>query len=129
VNKEEAERILEVPQTDISKLLPLLLALGSKRVIITDNRNGAYTFDGAVSHVVPMYPDTREPFERTGAGDAFASTITAAIAMGKPFEEALLWGPINSMSVVQKIGAQEGLLSRTAIETFIADAPSEYKLG
>ncbi len=44
-----------------------------------------------------------------------------------PLGEALLWGPINAMSVVQEIGAQKGLLSREALEKFLADAPSDYR--
>jgi ribokinase len=75
-----------------------------------------------------MYPDNREPKERTGAGDAFASSVTAALALGKPFREALLWGPINSMAVVQEIGAQKGLLTRKELEGFLAQAPAEYKV-
>ncbi|MEK7099670.1 MAG: hypothetical protein AAB883_00825, partial [Patescibacteria group bacterium] len=74
------------------------------------------------------YPDTRGPYERTGAGDAFASTVTVALALGKTLDEALLWGPINSMSVVQDVGAQKGLLSRGVLETYLAKAPTTYKV-
>jgi sugar/nucleoside kinase (ribokinase family) len=73
-----------------------------------------------------MYPDERGPFERTGAGDAFASTVAAALALGKPLEEALLWGPINSMSVVQEVGAQKGLLTREALLSYLDKAPASY---
>jgi sugar/nucleoside kinase (ribokinase family) len=129
VNKEEAERILKLagPQ-DIKLLLSSLRALGPKLVIITDGRNGAHAFDGTRTFFVPMYPDPREPFERTGAGDAFASTVAAAITLGKPIEEALLWGPINSMSVVQDVGAQRGLLPRKELEGYLAKGGSEYTL-
>jgi sugar/nucleoside kinase (ribokinase family) len=41
-------------------------------------------------------------------------------------EEALKRAPINSMSVVQKVGAQEGLLSRDTLEEFLTNAPAEY---
>lgn len=126
-NKEEAGRILNVKSTNMSVLLSGIQALGPKRVIITDGTQGAYTrTDSGVLHV-PMYPDIAPPLERTGAGDAFSSTVTAALTLGLPIEEALLWGPINSMSVVQKIGAQEGLLSREALETYLKEAPSSYK--
>ena len=64
---------------------------------------------------------------RTGAGDAFASTATAAILLGKTVPEALTWGPINSAFVVQKIGAQEGLLGRPALEEKLKNAPANYK--
>lgn len=126
-NKEEAGRILELPAgTDIKVLLDGMQALGPKVVVITDGTEGAYAFDGTKKLYVPMYPDVRGPFERTGAGDAFASTVTAALSMGKPLEEALLWGPVNSMSVVQDVGAQRGLLTREKIEQYLKDAPPEY---
>jgi sugar/nucleoside kinase (ribokinase family) len=71
-------------------------------------------------------PDPADPVDRTGAGDAFASTFTSAIALGLTPAEALSWGPINSMSVVQHIGAQKGLLSRTELESYLANRPPEY---
>lgn len=130
INKEEAARILGLPESgnEIKDLLQKTRAFGPKAVIITDGRAGAYSFDGSEMLHIPMYPDDREPIERTGAGDAFASTVTAALALGKPFREALLWGPINSMAVVQEIGAQKGLLTRKAIEEFLAKAPESYRV-
>lgn len=130
VNKEEAERILKLegPQ-EIGTLLKAVRDLGPKLVIITDGRNGAHAYNGTETFFVPMYPDARAPKERTGAGDAFASTVGAAITLGLPIEQALLWGPINSMSVVQDIGAQRGLLPRKELEKYLASAPAEYKLG
>lgn len=129
-NKEEAERILQLETTSDKKiLLDGLHALGPKIVIITDDRKGAYArAEDGTYWFVPMYPDTRPPFERTGAGDAFASSVTAALALGLPLEQALLWGPVNAMCVVQEVGAQKGLLTREALEQYIQDAPPEYKL-
>lgn len=129
-NKQESERILQRESTDNKKeLLDGLHALGPKLVVITDDRKGAYARDERGAYwYVPMYPDARAPFERTGAGDAFASTVTAALALGKPFQEALLWGPINAMSVVQEVGAQKGLLNREKLEEYLKTAPAEYKL-
>jgi sugar/nucleoside kinase (ribokinase family) len=127
VNVEEAGRILGTPEErDIKTLFAGLAALGPKVIAITDGTNGAYAFDGSRYLRVPMYPDTRGPFERTGAGDAFASSIVAAFAVGEPLEKALLWGPINSMSVVQDVGAQRGLLTRDALEGYLHSAPPEY---
>lgn len=131
VNKEEAERILGLPEAggDMKELLQKTRAFGPKAVIITDGRAGAYSYDGTEMLKIPMYPDDRAPLERTGAGDAFASTVTAALAIGKPFREALLWGPINSMAVVQEIGAQKGLLTREELEAFLAKAPADYAVS
>lgn len=127
-NKEEAMRILDTKSTDIASLLEDMRALGPETVVITDGREGAYAYDGTRKMHVPMYPDARAPFERTGAGDSFASTVAAALSLGKTLEEALLWGPINSMSVVQEVGAQAGLLTREKLEQYLADAPPEYKI-
>lgn len=127
-NKEEAERILEIEATDINTLITQMHDLGPKIVLITDGPKGAYISDGTQRFRVPMYPDPKEPLDRTGAGDATTSTVVAALSLGKPIEEALLWGPINSMAVVQEIGAQKGLLSREALEKFLAGAPADYKV-
>ena len=43
--------------------------------------------------------------------------------MGKSIENALMMAPVNSMSVVQKIGAQEGLLTLPEIEKYLQQAP------
>jgi ribokinase len=129
VNKEEAERILKLSMhEEIPTLLKGLRALGPKIVVVTDGTKGAYAYDGEKMLVVPMYPDQKPPFERTGAGDAFASSVSVALALGKPLEEALLWGPINSMSVVQQVGAQRGLLTREELEKYLTDAPEVYRV-
>lgn len=125
-NKEEAERILDVGETDIKTLLAKIHALGPKRVCITDGPNGAYAFDGNEYLKMRTYPDPKAPLQRTGAGDAFSSTVTAALAMGMDLKEALRWGPVNSMSVVQKVGAQAGLLPREKLEELLQLAPQDY---
>ncbi len=76
---------------------------------------------------MPPYPDPKPPYERTGAGDAFSSTFVAALALGKNVEESITWAPINSMSVVQQIGAQKGLLGELEIKEYLAKAPENYK--
>ena len=125
-NKEEAERILELGETDSRELLEKMRALGPKTVLITDGPKGAYAYDGTEMFRVPMYPDPKPPYDRTGAGDAMTSTFVVALALGKSLKEALLWGPVNSMSVVQEVGAQKGLLTRSALEKYLAEAPADY---
>ncbi len=125
-NITEAMIILESNDTDIKNLLLGISKLGPKIVIITDGPKGAYVFDGGTYYFMPPYPDIEPPKERTGAGDAFSSTVTSAMVLGLPLEQALLWGPINSMSVVQYIGAQRGLLTRKEIERYLEKAPADY---
>ncbi len=125
-NKEEAERSLGLPPSPIEELLEKLRALGPKIALITDGPNGAFIANATERYMVPMYPDPKPPVSRTGAGDATTSSTVVALALGKPLAEALLWGPVNAMSVVQQVGAQKGLLSRSALEAFLASAPSGY---
>jgi len=126
-NKEEAEKILNIQSDDILALSQGLQKLGPKMVSISDGPSGAYLYANNELYFVPMYPDINPPIDRTGAGDAFASTVTVALALGKTPLEALSWGPINSMSVAQKIGAQEGLLTREKLEEYLKNAPTEYQ--
>lgn len=140
-NTQEAKRILGAVKPEllssimgkdqqivIRELLIKMKELGPEIVVITDGTAGAYAYDGQKISWVPMYPDSRKPIDRTGAGDAFASAFTSALALGKSIEEALLWGPINSMSVVQFVGAQKGLLSREKLEEYLKTAPENYKV-
>lgn len=126
-NKEEAQKILKNDEKDVKKLLAGIHSLGPKIVAITDGPDGAYTYDGQDMLYIPMYPDPAPPVERTGAGDAFSSTFTSALILGMSVEQALMWGPINSMSVVQYVGAQKGLLTRKKLEEWLAKAPTYYQ--
>lgn len=129
-NKEEAERILRLPSgSDIKTLLQNLRALGPKTVVMTDDTRGAYCADSSGGQwLVPRYPDPRAPYEITGAGDAFASTTVAALALGVPLQQALLWGAVNASAVLQKIGAQEGLLTRVELERNLANPPAPFAI-
>lgn len=128
VNKEEAEDLLDMQGKDVEILLDGLQAMGPNIVLITDGPNGAYIKYEKGYFNMPVYPDIAKPFERTGAGDAFFSTCIAYLAQGKDIEYAITRAPINSMNVVQHIGAQEGLLNEEKIEDYLYNAPTNYKL-
>jgi len=116
-NKEEYQRILKTSTSDVEVLLEKMRELGPKTPILTDGREGAYALEGSDMIRVPMFPDPAPPVERTGAGDAFSSTTAAFVTMGMPLEEAMLRGTVNSAYVVQKIGAQAGLLTKEDLES------------
>ncbi len=128
MNREEASLVTGKPLESIADLATALHALGPKIVIITDGPAGAYASDGEKLFSMPNYPDPAPPNDRTGAGDAFSSSITAALALGETLETALTWAPINSMSVVQQLGAQAGLLDQQSIKEYIDTAPEDYKI-
>jgi ribokinase len=124
-NLEEAQLITKNTSHDAKELMQSLHALGPKLVFVTDGMKGAYASDGNEQWFMPVYP--HDPYERTGAGDAFASTVSVALLQGTSIADALKWGPVNSMSVVQYVGAQKGLLTKDALDKYLADAPADYQ--
>jgi sugar/nucleoside kinase (ribokinase family) len=127
VNREEAAKVGGGDLDNLNDLFDKLHALGPQVVVITDGPEGAYASDGMQRLFMPPYPDLAPPFERTGAGDAFSSAFVAAAAKGLNLEEALRWAPINSMSVVQKVGGQAGLVSEKELQAYLHKAPKNYK--
>ena len=127
-NLEEAEHILGIQNRDIQTLLSGLKALGPELPVITDGPKGSYTLIDGHAVFMPAYPDQKAPYERTGAGDAFASTFTIALALGQTTETALRWASANSMNVCQYVGAQKGLLTRLELEDLVERAPTDWKL-
>jgi ribokinase len=127
LNREEAALVGGGDHKDIHDLINKLHDLGPKIVVVTDGPDGAYASDGENRFKMPLYPDPKPPYERTGAGDAFASTFVAALIKGNTIEGALQWAPINSMSVVQQVGAQNGLLKEEELEALLKKAPHWYK--
>lgn len=128
-NVEEAQKILKTDSRDLPTLLKEMNAFGPKIVFITDGKDGAYAYDSYNEEMWfhPIYPDIAPPVERTGAGDSFSSTVTVALASGMSVAEAMSWGPINSMNVVQHVGAQAGLLPKEKLLEYLANKPDHYK--
>lgn len=127
-NVEEAKFILNKPEeTDVKNLLKAMHDLGPNVTLITDGPKGAYAYDGYEGFFMPPFPDEKPPYDRTGAGDAFSATFTSAVALGKSLFDAFLWAPVNSMSVVQQVGAQKGLLTQEEILKYLSKAPQNYR--
>lgn len=127
LNREEAVLVTGGDYNNLHDLMDRLHGMGVKIVVITDGPDGAYASDGSQRWQMPLYPDPAPPKERTGAGDAFASTFVAALAKGNTVEGALQWAPINSMNVVQHTGAQAGLLTEAQIEDYLMKSPAWYR--
>jgi ribokinase len=126
-NREEAATLTGgTADEPLGDLLDRMLALGPARVVITDGSSGACGTDGTRTFVVPVFPDDGPVVDRTGAGDAFAATLVACVASGLSLDQALARAPVNSMRVVQQVGAQAGLLRGGVLEEVLAAAPSDY---
>jgi len=123
VNKEEAEEILygeelnlaKGNENQIKKLLYGLRGLGAKNVVITDGDNGSYV-ESEKNETYHLGIIKTEVVEKTGAGDAFSAGFLSAIIHGLEIPEAMTWGTINSSSVIGKIGAERGLLTKSELE-------------
>jgi len=108
VNKEEAQMIvhgetIEELARHARHYCPI--------VIVSDGPNGAVATDGKTMITAGMYEDV-PVLDRTGGGDAFGSGFLSQWAQGKSLREAVVFASANSTSVVQFIGAKEGILHK-----------------
>lgn len=85
-----------------------ILDMGPEIVVITNGANGVYA---ATKECIYFHPSIKtDVIDTVGAGDAFGSCFVGSIAKGYSIEDSLRLGIINSASVLQYIGAKEGLL-------------------
>jgi sugar/nucleoside kinase (ribokinase family) len=124
INREEAEKLSGLTETrgKEKELLDKVSSLGPKIPVITDGTNGSFTLYEGKYYKAGVMPI--DAFSRTGAGDAFGSGCLSALIKGKNISEALLWGTVNSASVIGFIGAQKGLLKEDEMEEWLNRAKS-----
>jgi sugar/nucleoside kinase (ribokinase family) len=126
LNRDNASLLVSSGRDTILSLMKKIYAFGPKIIVITDGVNGSYAFDGTRLIKIPNYPNQDKPYDRTGAGDCFASTFIASLIYGETIESAAKLASINSMSVTQKMGPQAGLLSYRKIKELLNSAPEWY---
>lgn len=121
VNREEAEKLTNFGESNgrDKELLIALSKLGPKVCVITDGGQGAFAYDSLNGKFFKVGVLPVDAYERTGAGDAFGSGSLSAIVHGKILEEALLWGTVNSASVIGYTGPQKGLLKLDEIPEWL----------
>ena len=109
VNREEAQELVG-KSSDIKSLLKGLLVLGCETAVIPDGPKGSYFFDGETFLFLKIFPAPL--IERTGAGDAYSTGFLSALVKGFDIPQAMRWGTFSAASVIQFIGAREGLLKK-----------------
>lgn len=124
VNRQEAEKLTGLSETlgKEKELLDATMNLGPKIAVITDGAKGAFASDKSQYLRIKSMPV--EAYERTGAGDAFGSGSLAALIKGKSLSEALIYGTINSSSVIGYVGSQRGLLKEDEVSEWVERARS-----
>lgn len=105
VNDQEWE-ILALIQGQVKQIVPIIL--------ITKGKAGGVVYNK--SEKLEYSIKEKTTVEETGAGDAFGSGFIASYILGNDLDTCLEWGKKNSASVVQHLGAKNGLLSRKEIE-------------
>ncbi|HLC89807.1 MAG TPA: carbohydrate kinase family protein [Patescibacteria group bacterium] len=95
-------------------LLNILQEWGPKIVVITEGKKGAWAYDG--KKIYRQKVVSSKTIDTTGVGDAFGSAFISGLINEKnDVGLALRWGMINSASVVTKVGAQNGLLTKNEL--------------
>lgn len=107
---------------DIKSMLQTLKVGEKQVVVITDGARGVYAYDGKTYYRCPEFP--AKVLSTLGAGDAFASTFCAALnRTNLDIGKSLMYGAVNSASVVSKFGASEGFLTFDEIEKKLEEFP------
>ncbi len=122
LNKDEATQLVmnffgkSKQINNVKYLIYKLKALGPTMAIVTDGKRGAsiLDIDGKYYHL-PAY-GRKKPIDTVGAGDSFSSGFLAGWIYWQDAKKALRLGLKNSGSVVMKVGAQNGLLTKKDIK-------------
>ena len=121
LNEAEARMLAE--EANLVQAARKILSWGPEGVVVKQGEYGAIYFADGHVFSAPAYP-LEAVFDPTGAGDSFGSGCVAAFIKGKSIEEALLWGTVNSASVIGYAGAQKGLLREDQIGEWLERAKS-----
>lgn len=121
LNRREGAELADCPDRSPKKVLAALRDLGPQIVVMTDGPKGSYAYDGEqfLSSGILNAPIV----DRTGAGDAYGSSVLAALILGRPLAEAMAWGTVQASHVVSVFGATPGLVRRAQLLAELAEHP------
>lgn len=96
---------------NVNFLIKALHNWGPDVVVLTDGKKGSYAYDGQKIYYSKIL-DTPVK-DTTGAGDCFGSSFLAGMIIFKEdIQKAIELGIINTSYLVQRVGAQEGLMNK-----------------
>jgi len=121
LNKEEMEKLLKMEdgRWKMEELLSEAQNLPCRYVVITNERNGSYLWNGKIWLHAGIYKDAPR-IEATGAGDAFGSGLVSGLIKGFSLENCLRLASANASSVVGKVGAKKGILHKREVKTWMS---------
>jgi len=114
LNRDEAMKLVLSKNNrsnthDMKHLLGALADMTKGIIVVTDGDNGSYVYDQNEIYHQPAYD--AEVIETTGAGDAYGATFLAARFLGCGISFSMKMAAHNSASVIENVGAQEGLMN------------------
>ncbi len=121
LNTGEAADLLKMPYKKEKEVFKELDKRMPGIVAVTNGPNGAVVSDGKHIYRSGIYRE-KAIVDRTGAGDAFGSGFTAMLARLRNYgdadsiKKAIRFASANATSVVEHIGATEGILTREQFE-------------
>lgn len=131
LNESEAAELVGIPFGKEKEVFKKLDDLMPGIVAVTDGENGVTVSDGKNIYKAGIFKE-KEVIDRTGAGDAFGSGFVVGLMRGgqrlkvkgqgfspEDIEYAIRLASANATSVIEKIGATEGVLNK---KDFSSDA-------
>jgi len=126
LNREETARLTSVDYQKEKEIFKKLDEFTPGIAAMTDAEKGVLVSDGFRIYQAGIFKE-KSVIDRTGAGDAFASGFVAGLIQKKekcekglcrPYniEYAIRLGSANATSVIEKIGAKEGILAKKEFE-------------
>lgn len=128
-NEVEASQLVGFPVHDpvtAEKASQILRNRGVRNVIITLGNQGAFCATPTETFLMPAIPV--QVVDTVAAGDGFNGALAAALAQGKSFREAVLWGTVAGAMTVSQKGAQPALPNATAFRELLSTQDLQVKL-
>lgn len=114
MNREEASYLTRVNYENVSGIFKEFDRLVPGIAVMTDGENGASVSDGRYIYEAGAFKE-KNLVDRTGAGDAFGSAFVAGLMLKNDINYALRMASANATSVVEKVGAQSGILNKDGL--------------
>lgn len=116
LNQEEAAKLTGLSFKKPNEILKKLDEEIKGIVVMTCGEQGSMAAQGGKIYQAGILK--AQVAERTGAGDAFGCGFLTGMILKNKIEDALQLGTANATSVIQKIGAKNGLLMKKDLRSY-----------
>jgi ribokinase len=116
LNQEEASSLTQINFEKTEDILHKLDNMAPGLAIMTRGDRGVMAVDD--NRIYSAKTLGEKGIEKTGAGDAFGSGFTSGMILKNDISYAMQLGSANATSVIKKIGAKNGLLSKKDLKNF-----------